>query len=378
MTPDRFTSHLEAPRRVLMTADTVGGVWTYAMELTRALGEHDVEVALATMGLLNSAHWREAERIRNLEVFESDWKLEWMDDPWDHVRRAGEWLMQLEGQLQPDLIHLNGYTHGALPFRAPKVVVGHSCVLSWWRAVRGCEAPAEWGRYREAVRNGLQNADRVIAPSRAMLRELQRDYGPFRTADVVLNGRTLALPRPTRKEPLILSAGRLWDQAKGVSTLADIAADLPWTVFVAGDFIDPSGCNRSMANVQCLGKLAPDDLTGWFCRSSIYALPARYEPFGLSVLEAALAGCALVLGDIPSLREIWDERAMFVRPGDPGALREAIETLIENEPLRRDLAGRARHRAAELTPAQMAGGYLAIYSELMRTTEPQPEFVCVS
>ena len=38
------------PRHVLMTADTVGGVWTYAVELVRALAPHRVTVALATMG----------------------------------------------------------------------------------------------------------------------------------------------------------------------------------------------------------------------------------------------------------------------------------------------------------------------------------------
>jgi glycogen synthase len=39
-----------SPRKILLTTDTIGGVWTYALELTRTLGEHDVQVALATMG----------------------------------------------------------------------------------------------------------------------------------------------------------------------------------------------------------------------------------------------------------------------------------------------------------------------------------------
>jgi hypothetical protein len=44
---DRF---LVMVKKVLMTADTVGGVWTYALELAAGLGEHGVEVAIATMG----------------------------------------------------------------------------------------------------------------------------------------------------------------------------------------------------------------------------------------------------------------------------------------------------------------------------------------
>jgi hypothetical protein len=102
-------------------------------------------------------------------------------------------------------------------------------------------------------------------------------------------------------------------------------------------------------------------------RAAIYALPARYEPLGLSVLEAALAGCALVLGDIPSLREVWGgEAAIFVPPNDVDALADALE-LLRREPVRRArLAVCARARALEYGPARMAASYLAAYSSLLR------------
>src|SRR6266542_1827922 len=103
------------PARVLMTADTVGGVWTYAMELSTALAETGIEVALATMGRpLSGAQRAEAEALPGLQVFESDFKLEWMADPWKDVYRSGEWLLELEDQLRPDFIHLNSFAHGAL------------------------------------------------------------------------------------------------------------------------------------------------------------------------------------------------------------------------------------------------------------------------
>ncbi len=69
-------------------------------------------------------------------------------------------------------------------------------------------------------------------------------------------------------------------------------------------------------------------MAGWLGRASIFALPARYEPFGLLPLEAALSGCALVLGDIPSLREVWGDAAWFVPPDDRDALTAAIGSLI--------------------------------------------------
>ena len=67
----------------------------------------------------------------------------------------------------------------------------------------------------------------------------------------------------------------------------------------------PQGGVAALPLLEALGKLPAAEMKLWFAHAAIYCLPARYEPFGLSVLEAGLSGCALVLGDIPSLREIW-------------------------------------------------------------------------
>ena len=96
--------------------------------------------------------------------------------------------------------------------------------------------------------------------------------------------------------------------------------------------------------------------------ASIYALPALYEPFGLSILEAALSGCALVLGDIPSLRENWTGAALFA-----GDLKEALTSLMDDFALRNRLATAARKRALTFTPERMAAGYLAAYPTCART-----------
>lgn len=378
MNPDlNFAANVShAPRRVLMTADTIGGVWTYALELARVLCEQDVEIALATMGApLSEAQWREVERIPNLGIFESAYKLEWMHEPWSDVRAAGEWLLELERSLRPDIVHLNNYAHGALLFSAPKLVVAHSDVLSWWRAVKGEEAPVSWDTYRDAVRAGLRSADLVVAPSTCALTDVIHHYGPLRKTEVVPNGREISF-RHVAKEPLIFSSGRLWDQAKNLSTLAGIASNLPWPVHVAGDTQEPGGKTVSFANVRLLGRLNASQMAEQFERASIYCLPVRYEPFGLSALEAALAGCALVLGDIPSQREIWRDAAVFVSPNDADALRTALQQLIADAPRRRELAKRAHERALEFTTLRMASSYLALYAELME--QPRHAPVCAS
>lgn len=365
-------SDISRPRRVLMTADAVGGVWAYALELARALGRRGIEVVLAVMGMPVCREQRaEAENIGNLRLYEHGYKLEWMDDAWDDVARAGDWLLGLAEQLRPDVVHLNGYAHGALPWRAPALVVGHSCVLSWWLAVKGEAAPSVWDRYRNEVARGLRSASLVVAPTRAMLAALEQHYGPLSSARVVPNGRSAALFPPGIKQPFIFAVGRVWDAAKNIAALESVAPHLAWPVYVAGDEKHPGGSAARHGNIRLLGRLSQRELAWWLARASIYVLPARYEPFGLSALEAALAGCALVLGDIPSLREVWRDAALFVPPNDIAALKATLDEVIWDERRRAALAERARLRALEYTPERMAAGYLAAYRELIR--EPQGE-----
>ncbi len=359
---------------MLMTADTVGGVWPYALDLARALGRFGVEVHLAAMGgLLSDDQQRHAAAVPNLTVFESAYKLEWMIEPWADVAAAGQWLLELERRVRPDIIHVNGYAHAALPWNAPVLAVGHSCVLSWWSAVKNEPAPAAWDRYRQEVARGLAAAALVVSPTHAMLAALRQNYpGAIQSARVIPNGRDPALFRPDFKTAFVLAAGRLWDDAKNIRALEAAAERLRWPVYVAGDERHPAGGEAQFERLRFLGRLPAEDLARQYGRASIYALPARYEPFGLSVLEAALAGCALVLGDIPSLRENWDGAAVFVPPGDIAAIAAAINGLISDPSRRSRLRARSRERALRFAPEAMAEAYFAAYTELA-SARPSPK-----
>ena len=356
-----------------MTADAVGGVWTYALELTQALAPHGVHVHLAVMGPPPSpAQRRQTSALSNVTLDERPGRLEWMDDPWDDVGAAGKWLLELACDVAPDVVHLNNFVHGALPWQTPVVVCAHSCVLSWWHAVHGEAPPASWQAYADAVAAGLAAADLVVAPTRAMLAALDTHYGPLRRTAVVMNGRSVPGAATTAaKEPLILTAGRLWDRAKNVETVCAAAAHVTWPVFVAGECRHPDGTVSPIAECVChLGPLPADDLAAWMRRAEIYALAARYEPFGLSALEAAGAGCALVLGDIESLREVWGDAALYVPPDDWRALATTLQILIDDAPRRAEMGGRAHARARMLTADRMADAYLAVYENLLAAPQP--------
>ena len=193
---------------ILMTADAVGGVWTYALELARALGDFGIDVAVAAMGRkLSDAERLAAADVPNLELFESGYKLEWMEEPWEDVDRAAEWLLDIASAVAPAIVHLNGYCHGALPWPAPTVIVGHSCVYSWFEAVKQSAPPAVWAEYKRRVARGLAGADRVTAPSAAMLAALEKHYGGFAAAPAIYNGRSAAAFPPCGKVDFIFTAG---------------------------------------------------------------------------------------------------------------------------------------------------------------------------
>jgi glycogen synthase len=366
-----------APNRILMTADTVGGVWTYSLELARALRARGVSVALATMGRrLDADQRRSVEEVPGVTLFESEFKLEWMQNPWQDVAAAGEWLLEIAESWRPDLVHVNGYAHANLRWRRPVVLVAHSCVASWWKAVFEATLPDEWNHYRAAVKAGVKAADAIVAPSRVMLESVRLHYGPVHHGRVIHNGlpNPVTLPRvPPRpglplergllKEPFIFSAGRLWDEGKNISALTGIAGDLAWPVFVAGEAGLEGSSQKNLNGVRPLGKLPSDQVRQWMNRATVYCLPARYEPFGLSILEAAQSGCALVLGDIPSLCEIWGDAALFVHPSDTGALKHILNELASDPARVRDLAARALHAAQKFSAEEMAREYLVVYAE---------------
>jgi glycosyltransferase involved in cell wall biosynthesis len=351
---------------VLMTTDAVGGVWTFSLELAGQLARLGVRTTLATMGEpLRGSQRGEAARVPGLKVIESDFKLEWMEDPWRDVATAGDWLLGLEERECPDVVHLNGYAHASLAWHAPRLVVAHSCVLSWWKAVLGEDPPKKYARYSRAVERGLRAADAVVAPTRSMMRSLREHYGAPTRGTIIPNGVSVGRFWIAGKEPFVLTAGRLWDEAKNLGALAAIAPYLPWPVYVAGSADHPDGRPRRHFGVQALGWLDPQSLRGWMARASIYALPARYEPFGLSALEAALSGCALVLGDVPALREVWGEAALYVAPEDCPGLLQTIERLASQESLRKEMSAAARVRALSFTAERMARRYRALYGELV-------------
>ncbi|HEX2204175.1 MAG TPA: glycosyltransferase family 4 protein, partial [Longimicrobium sp.] len=333
--------------KVLVTTDTVGGVWDHTVTLARQLDAAGHEVLMAVIG--EPRDERLARIPAGVQVVWRRYKLEWMQDAAEDVAAAGEWLRELARLWGADVVHLNQLAYAAARFPAPVVTAVHSDVLSWWTHIHGCEAPPEWAAYAKWVGDGVRGADAVVTPTHYQATLLWRHYG-VRATRVIHNGIEVPPEEASASagDGVILSVGRLWDRGKGVDVL-DAAVGMlddgfP-PVHVLGETVAPHGETFSAEHVVVHGRVERAEVDGWMRRARLYVAPSRYEPFGLAPLEAALHGCALVLSDIGTFRELWSGCAEFVPAGDAAALAGAVRRLAADPKRVEALADGARKRA---------------------------------
>jgi glycosyltransferase involved in cell wall biosynthesis len=289
-------------------------------------------------------------------------------------------LSHVARQFRPDLLHSNQFCFGAMALDVPKLVTAHSDVLSWADACRsrGLEDSRWLRQYRSLVTHGLHACEAVVAPTRWMANTLAHHYSGLPGCYVVLNGRSLSAPPSHLRTVQALTVGRLWDEAKNVGMLRSVNSPIP--IYVAGERQHgTSVAPKQLGHSILLGALSEPSLVSLFARSSIYIATSIYEPFGLAPLEAALCGCAVVANDIPSLREVWGDAALYF--SGPRSLSTVLHQLNRNPGELSMLRQQAFLRASELTAERMTNGYEEMYRALLagRTgvrppTEMQPGF----
>jgi glycogen synthase len=358
---------------VLITSDTVGGVWTYTQELVTGLVHAGHRVTLVSFGKLPLPHqtaWMQA--LSGLDYRPTEYRLEWMEVAERDIEESKRYLELLIAEVRPDMLHFSQYCYGDLATSIPKVVVAHSDIVSWWTAVHGRE-PDEtpWMRnYHNAVSNGLRGADLVVAPSRWMLDQVSKHYLQPAAERVIYNGRTPASFDPkAQKEDSVLSVGRVWDPAKNVSLLMERGQESP--VSIVGWEREPGREHhhrdvQAAANVSLMGPKSQAELRSLYSRAGIYAAPSRYEPFGLAPLEAALSRCALVMNDNPVFHELWTDSAVFFKRDNAEDCARKINELRRNPELRDKHANRAYKTACEkFSASRMVEQYEQAYQELL-------------
>jgi glycogen(starch) synthase len=363
---------------VLVTADTVGGVWTYTRELVSGLARRGVRVTLVSFGKIpRPAQTQWLDRLQNVDFRPTAFRLEWMQDAANDVAASTDYLQTIIEDVKPELLHLNQYCYGGVRASVPRIVVAHSDVVSWSVAVHGSEPePDLWTNwYRGVVSEGLASATQVVAISE-VVRENLRQHFAVKNARVIYNGRSTSLFDSTQpKQRAVLAVGRVWDEAKNLALLLEAQPDAP--VWIAGNSEDPgSGSTaalRSMRQIEFKGELTEPELRRLYARAGVYAATSQYEPFGLAPLEAALSRCAIVANDIPTFHELWRDAVLYFRHNDARSLREQLERLLDDHELRQHYGELAYQRGTEMfTSDRMVEDYLLLYDALIEQHRSRP------
>lgn len=363
---------------VLVTTDTLSGVWTYTQELVTGLVSRGVRVTLVSLGdipLPQQTSWM--DDLQGLEYRPTAFRLDWMQEAERDLKDSSSYLSAVVQEIKPDLLHLNQMCYGNLAVETPRVVVAHGDLISWWKAVHGHEPKeSRWMRwYREVVTRGLRHASAVVAPSVWMLDGIHSCYTHPGRDSVIYNGRNPISFNPyVSKDDSVLAVGRMCDAGKQVGLLTQYSHPLPVCIVgseaAVADREVPIHTDVKVATdwirVALKGPQTQSQLRMLYSRAAIYAATSRYEAFGMAALEAAFSRCAIVANDIPFFREIWGDAAIYFQANDGGSLADVIRRLHEHKELRHGYATRAYQRAREcFTAKRMVDEYVRLYHSLL-------------
>ena len=277
-------------------------------------------------------------------------------DPVDaDVAHAHTWYVALGGLLVRTL------------HRIPLVVTLHSMEpLRPWKADQldtGYRLSA-W-----AERCAVEAADRVIAVSEAMRRDVSRFFAvdPARVV-VVHNGIDVQRYRRTTlrdtldqygvRSPYVLFVGRISEQ-KGLFPLLEAFRGLPESLQLVLCASTPDTpdleeqLDRAVADhprIRWIPAMVPvPDLIQLYSHAAVFACPSVYEPFGIINLEAMACEAAVVASRVGGIPEVVEDgvTGLLVPPGEPAALARALRALLEDPARARALGLAGRRRVEE-------------------------------
>ncbi len=108
-------------------------------------------------------------------------------------------------------------------------------------------------------------------------------------------------------------------------------------------------------------RVADEDLPAYYAGAACLVLPSHYEGFGFPPLEAMACGCPAIVSSAGALPEIAGDATLVVDPRDPPALAGAIELVLTDDAVRRELVDRGLRRARSFTWERTARETRAVY-----------------
>jgi alpha-1,3-rhamnosyl/mannosyltransferase len=288
---------------------------------------------------------------------------------------------------RPDLVHIPHYVIPMLMPR-PVVVTVHDVIQLFYPPRQRTQLASVYLRFM--IRAALRRSRRVITVSRTSRRDLVNLFGANPDqVDVVPNGVDDGLAtRPSNQEldevkehyglkpPLVLVVSndkphKNLDVVLRSFELACRVRSIPGQLVLVGG-VGPD--HRLMGRaahlglgdrVRSVGRVPQSHLKALYHLSAVLLHVARYEGFGLPVLEAMRVGLPVVTSNLGAMRELGEGSARLVNPLDVAEVAQALEKVLVDDPLRRRMIEAGYRKADTLTWERAVEGTLESYHKAL-------------
>jgi phosphatidylinositol alpha-mannosyltransferase len=210
------------------------------------------------------------------------------------------------------------------------------------------------------LRRLLRRASVVTAVSETAAAAAAR----FVTAEIVPNGVDVGSYRAaeTERDPAtVLFLGRD-EPRKGLDVLLQAWPLIRARVPAARAFVVGAERSRGPDGVAYLGRVSDDQKRAELAGAAVLCAPnLGGESFGIVLIEAMAAGCAVVASDLPSFRSVGGDAVVFVEPGDPTALADRVSRLLEDDTARHERVRLGTERVARFDRGRVLDAYLDAY-----------------
>ncbi len=231
--------------------------------------------------------------------------------------------------------------------------------------------PNKW--FIDIEREGMENADRIIAVSHFTKRVITEKYGINPNKISVIHNAVYPISEG-RKQEIVLFLGRLTIQKgaefflRAAGKVLDYEPDARFVVAGSGDML-PRLINQSLDmgisdKVIFTGRLTEDEVNHIYGISSVYVMPSVSEPFGITALEAISAGTPTIASKTAGFSEAFSN-CLQIDFWDTDEMANKIISLLRYDPLRRTLAREGKREIELFTWDRVADKTIDVYSGVL-------------
>lgn len=287
-----------------------------------------------------------------------------------------------------DLVHFTHFNH-PIRYRGAFVVTLHDLIMHLYPSPAQQKSLIKNLAYRAVIRD-CRRAAKIIVPSEATKQDLVKIlrfpvekivitpegsegiFRPHNSEEIKAIKAKFKLP-----EQFLLFVSR-WTHYKGLPTLLEAYQQLQKThsqlgLVICGspeknsEVVEAQVRQLAAANPLVItpGFVSDVDLAALYSAATVYVHPSLYEGFGIMILEAMAAGVPVVTSNVSSLPEVVGEAGLLIDPKSPPEIASAIERILSDSTLAKELIRKGYERVKQYSWKRMAEQTLTVYKEIL-------------